>query len=193
MCAAQRELRNAAVIEHPRLPSDRAVAGRANLAQRAGVIVVLGVAAGAVFFGIVKCHCRMAGAAILRGMCADERKRSEPMIEPHVGLPRCIPVAVRAFRAELPAMRIRGMAGDAIRGRLRAGVARVTVAALCLRVCTGEAEARGARMIEAGRSPLHGRVTLGAVVPETAAMHVLALVTAHAGARQRRCKIDRVT
>lgn len=95
--AGQRKLRNAAVIEHPCLPRDRAVTARADISQRAGVIIVRGVAIGAVFTGIVKCGSCMALPAIGLGMRADQRERPEPMVEPEIAVPRSFAVTVGAF------------------------------------------------------------------------------------------------
>lgn len=118
VCTGQRKPRARRVIEFPQLPSVGRVTGRALLAQRALVNVVLRMAANALMWRLLEALRRVTLAACDDCVQAQERKAGEVVIEGHV-LPVGRVVTLFALAAESATVRlIRPMATGTV-GRER--------------------------------------------------------------------------
>jgi hypothetical protein len=108
--AGQCKVRLQVVVENPRTPVGRVVAGVALLAEMAVMHVFFDVTVVAFGARVVKREGGMTAAARRCRMPAEQRKRSEVVIERDAA-PREFRVTIRALRAELSLMRILRVAG----------------------------------------------------------------------------------
>lgn len=99
VCAVQRETGLLVVIEKPLLPFDRVVAQRAFFTKATFVLVVLAMAADAVFRRVAEYMRLVAVTAIGFRVFTEQREAGEIVVEEDVVLPRGFTVAVEALRA----------------------------------------------------------------------------------------------
>ena len=128
--AVEHERRAPVVIEIPRLPGSRVVTILAARSEAKSVFVVFAMAADAGCLGILERRGQMAFLAVDLGVCAEQRKPGQTMVEQRP-LPRALVVAAVALLPFLPLVFVvLQMASDTRRGQLVAeqvpGMAAVT-------------------------------------------------------------------
>src|SRR6185436_9725856 len=100
-----------------------------------------------------KRRARMTRLALERRVLAEQRKRDQLVIEADLRRPCALFVAAIAARAELPAVRIVGMAARALASERRVDILRVTGLAREGAVLADERKFRDRRVIEARVAP----------------------------------------
>ena len=178
VCTGQSEARLRIMIKAPCVPIGRVVASVASLTEAAAVRICIIVAGNTFHRGIVERRIGMTIVTTDGGMCADQWKLCNVVIEPDATGPACFFVARFANATELTVMRIVvDLAASAVARQIIFDVADMTSFALEFSVARRQSEPRSGGMVK--RHPLPGGhgVTATAVVAVATLVHVVAPMT----------------